>query len=78
MRWSERRTTRAAQKLPTNHEEILHDAFLREAFVIHDHAIPAELRVNTDQTQTVYQQGTKTTWNQKGAKQVAVIGHDEK
>ena len=47
MQWSERRTTRAAQKLPTNYEEILHNAFLREAFVIRDHAIPAELRVNT-------------------------------
>ena len=78
MQWSERRTTRAAQKLPTNYEEILYNAFLREAFVIRDHAIPAELRVNTDQTQTVYQQGTKTTWNKKGAKQVAVVGHDEK
>lgn len=78
MKWSERRTTRAAQKLPTNYEDILHDAFLREAFVIRDHAIPAELRVNTDQTQTVYQQGTKTTWNKKGVKQVAVVGHDEK
>lgn len=78
MKWSERRTTRAAQKLPINHEEILYNAFLREAFVIRDHAIPAELRVNTDQTQTVYQQGTKTTWNKKGAKQVAVVGHDEK
>lgn len=78
MKWSERRTTRAAQKLPANHKEILHNAFLREAFVIRDHAIPAELRVNTDQTQTVYQQGTKTTWSKKGAKQVAVVGHDEK
>lgn len=78
MKWSERRATRAAQKLPTNHEEILYDAFLREALVIRDHAIPAELRVNTDQTQTMYQPGTKTTWNKKGVQQVAVVGHEEK
>ena len=78
MGWSERRTTRAAQKLPANLDEILHEACLREAYVIRDHAIPAALRVNTDQTQTVYQQGTKTTWNKKGAKQVATTGLDEK
>jgi DDE superfamily endonuclease len=78
MNWSERRSTRAAQKLPENLMSILLNAFLREAYVIRDYAIPAALRVNTDQTQTVYQQGTKTTWNPKGAKQVGVVGEDEK
>jgi hypothetical protein len=43
MGWSERRTTRAAQKLPANLDEILREAFLREAYVIRDHAIPAAL-----------------------------------
>jgi hypothetical protein len=76
--WSERRATKAAQKLPENHEEILTKAFLREAYIIRDHAIPAALRVNTDQTQLIYQQGTKTTWNEKGAKQVATVGQEEK
>ncbi|KAJ7362673.1 hypothetical protein DFH08DRAFT_617366, partial [Mycena albidolilacea] len=74
MAWSQR----AAQKIPDNHQEILMAAFLREALVIRDHAIPAELRVNTDQTQVVYQQGTKTTWNEKGVKQVATTGQEEK
>lgn len=76
--WSMRATTRAAQKLPVNHKEILTEAYLREAWVIRNYAIPAELRVNTDQTQTIYQQGVKTTWNEMGAKQVPGIGKEEK
>ncbi|KAJ7304728.1 hypothetical protein DFH08DRAFT_639352, partial [Mycena albidolilacea] len=76
--WSERRATKAAQKLPAHYEKILDDAFLREAYVIRDYAIPAALRVNTDQTQLVYQQGSSSTWNERGAKQVATIGQEEK
>lgn len=76
--WSERRATRAAQKLPPNHEQILSDSFLRQACIIRDHAIPAELRANTDQTQTVYQMGNKTTWNLRGVKQVSTVGMEEK
>ncbi|KAK7439558.1 hypothetical protein VKT23_017487 [Stygiomarasmius scandens] len=76
--WSLRAGTRTAQKLPENYEEILLEAFLREAWLIRDFNIPATLRVNTDQTQSVYQPGTKMTWNKKGAKQVDVCGKDEK
>jgi hypothetical protein len=64
--WSERRTTKAAQK------------FFRLAHVIRDWAVPALLIVNTDQTQIVYQQGTGSTWTQRGVKQVAVVGQEEK
>jgi hypothetical protein len=78
MGWSDRRATKAAQKLPVNHKEILMDAFLREAYVVRDHAVPAALRVNTDQTQMVYQQGTQRTWNESGAKQVSTVGQEEK
>ncbi|KAJ7020183.1 hypothetical protein C8F04DRAFT_890291, partial [Mycena alexandri] len=70
--WSERRATKAAQKLPTNHEKILEEAFFREAHIIRDYAIPAALRVNTDQTQLVYQQGTGSTWSPRG------VGQEEK
>ena len=42
---------KAAQKLPANHEEVLTNAFLCEAFIVCNHAIPAALHVNTDQTQ---------------------------
>ncbi|KAF8062530.1 hypothetical protein FPV67DRAFT_1388765, partial [Lyophyllum atratum] len=38
----------------------------------------ATLQVNTDQTQLVYQHGTNTTWNQRGASQVATVGQEEK
>src|ERR1700727_2382336 len=64
--WGERCSTRAAQKLPDNFEQILSDAFLRQACTIRDHTIPAPLRVNTDQTQTLYQMGGKRAWNKMG------------
>jgi hypothetical protein len=70
--------TKVAQKLPTNHEKILMNAFLCEAYVVHDHTVPADLCVNTDQTQMVYQQGTQQTWNKSGAKQVSTVGQEEK
>ncbi|KAF8217446.1 hypothetical protein K438DRAFT_1521043, partial [Mycena galopus ATCC 62051] len=76
--WSERRATKAAQKLPANHEKVLEEAFFREAYIIRDYAIPAALRVNTDQTQLVYQQGSGSTWTQRGAKQVATVSQEEK
>ncbi|KAF9529338.1 hypothetical protein CPB83DRAFT_745770, partial [Crepidotus variabilis] len=78
MGWSEHRATKAAQKLPANHKEVLRGAHLREAHVIHDYNIPAALRVNTDQTQITYQHGTNRTWNESGAKQVSTVGQEEK
>ncbi|KAJ3732385.1 hypothetical protein DFJ43DRAFT_997169, partial [Lentinula guzmanii] len=78
MDWSFRSTTCAAQKLPKNVEEILTESALQEAYCIHNYNIPAALCVNTDQTQTVYQQGTNMTWNQKGDHQVPAVGIDEK
>ncbi|KAF8149785.1 hypothetical protein K438DRAFT_1531438, partial [Mycena galopus ATCC 62051] len=76
--WSERRATKAAQKLPADYQKQLDNAFLREAYIIRDYAIPAALHVNTDQTQVVYQQGSSSTWNEQGEKQVATIGQEEK
>ncbi|KAF8888501.1 hypothetical protein CPB85DRAFT_1231780 [Mucidula mucida] len=76
--WSEHQATKAAKKVPNNVDEVLTNAFLREAYIIRDHAMLAELCVNTDQTQITYQQGSKTTWHECGAKQVPTAGHDEK
>ncbi len=76
--WSYRRATKAAKKVPDNVDEILQEAYLREANLIRNYAIPGGLRVNTDQTQIVYQQGTNTTWSERGAKQVPTSGHEEK
>ncbi|KAF9038788.1 hypothetical protein BDZ89DRAFT_909526, partial [Hymenopellis radicata] len=76
--WSYRHATKTAKKLPNNLDEVLTEAFLREAHAIRTHVIPGALRINTDQTQIVYQQGSETTWSEKGAKQVPTSGHDEK
>ncbi|KAF9061115.1 hypothetical protein BDP27DRAFT_1146170, partial [Rhodocollybia butyracea] len=71
-------TTCAAQKLPQNVDEILLEAYLREAYLVRNYNVHPALRVNADQTQTVYQQGTGSTWHQKGNKQVPAVGIDEK
>jgi hypothetical protein len=76
--WSEQKSTKAAQKLPANYEKVLEEAFLREAHLIGDYAVPAALRVNTDQMQLVYQQGSGSTWTKCGIKQVATVGQEEK
>lgn len=78
MGWSERKATRAAQKVPENWEDVCEKAILRLAYVVKEEDIPAALYVNTDQTQVVYAQGANLTWAKRGAKQVATIGEDEK
>ncbi|KAJ6569334.1 hypothetical protein B0H19DRAFT_938971 [Mycena capillaripes] len=69
---------KAPQKLAPNHEQVLEEAFFREAYVIRDYAVPAALRVNTDQTQLVYHQGSGSTSNKRGEKQVSTVGQIEK
>jgi hypothetical protein len=76
--WSKRRTTKAAQKLPTNHEKVLEEAFFRMAHIIRGYAVPPTLIMNTNQTQIVYAQRTGSTWTQHGVKQVAAVGQEEK
>lgn len=76
--WTYRKATRAAQKLPKNWVQFTWESFLRHAAVIRDHNIPAALRVNADQTQHVFQPSSCFTYDKRGAKQVSVIGKDEK
>ncbi|KAH7908915.1 hypothetical protein BJ138DRAFT_993012, partial [Hygrophoropsis aurantiaca] len=76
--WSERRATKAAQKTPVDWEDKCEHAFLRIAYSIREEDIPAGLYVNTDQTQVILAQGSNLTWAKTGAKQVSVIGSDEK
>jgi hypothetical protein len=45
---------------------------------VHQYAIPSNLRVNSDQTQVIYQQNSTLTYEQKGSQQVSTVGHDEK
>ena len=51
---------------------------MRKAYLLKEYDIPAELYVNSDQTQCLYAAGDKLTYAQTGAKQVSVVGADEK
>ncbi|KAJ7133923.1 hypothetical protein C8R43DRAFT_956458 [Mycena crocata] len=50
---------------------------LSEAYIIRDYAVPTALRVNTDQTQLGYQQGSGSTSTLHGSKQVATVEQEE-
>ncbi|KAH7916943.1 hypothetical protein BV22DRAFT_987697, partial [Leucogyrophana mollusca] len=76
--WSERRATKAAQKVPLDWENKCEQAFLRIAYSVKEEDIPTELYVNSDQTQVVLTQGSNLTWAKTGAKQVSMIGAEEK
>ncbi|KAF9007686.1 hypothetical protein BDZ89DRAFT_965568, partial [Hymenopellis radicata] len=76
--WSRRKATRAAQKLPADWEAQCTKSFFRKAYSIKEYDIPPSLFANSDQTQIVYAPGDKMTWAEKGAKQVTLVGGDEK
>jgi len=78
LNWSHRKATRAAQKIPSNWEDLCEKSFFRKAYSIKEDDIPADLYVNSDQTQVVFAPGDKMTWVEKGAKQVSLVGADEK
>ena len=79
LHWSFRRATRAAQKLPENSEERCVEQFLRLALTVRDCAIfHPSFYVNIDQTNVIYQPANTSTYEEKGSKQVAVLGQDEK
>jgi hypothetical protein len=78
MRWSQRRATRAAQKLPINWEDVCEKSFLRLVYDVKELDVPPELFVNSDQTQVTYSQGSGMTYAPTGAKQVSVVGEEEK
>src|SRR6267378_6132166 len=68
LNWSHRKATRAAQKIPSNWEDLCEKSFFRKAYSIKEDDIPADLYVNSDQTQVVFAPGDKMTWAEKGAK----------
>ena len=78
MSWSIRKGTHAAHKLPANWEELCEKSAIRKAYHIKKYDIPADLIVNSDQTQVLYAPGNRLTWAETGAKQVSLIGGDEK
>ncbi|KIL55892.1 hypothetical protein M378DRAFT_36725, partial [Amanita muscaria Koide BX008] len=78
LNWTERKATRAAQKIPDNWEDLCQKALLRMAHIIKEHDIPDALFINADQTQVVYAPGDKLTYAPCGMKQVTLVGGDEK
>ncbi|EEB96328.1 hypothetical protein MPER_04553 [Moniliophthora perniciosa FA553] len=78
MSWSERKATKAAQKLPDNWEDVCEKAFLRRAQEIKEDDIPIQLVVNSDQTFVIYNPGSQLTWAPRGARQVSLINADKK
>ncbi|KAF9510140.1 hypothetical protein BS47DRAFT_1373369 [Hydnum rufescens UP504] len=78
MKWSLQQSTQAAQKLPPNAQQQIYTSTLHQALSIHNYNIPAALRVNSDQTQVIYQQGSSMTYVETGSAQVPTIGVEEK
>ena len=70
--------TQAAQKLPKDWQNQCTHSFFRKAYVIKEHDIPIHLCINFDQTQIIYVPGNRMTSSQTGAKQVRMVGMDEK
>ncbi|KAF9520600.1 hypothetical protein BS47DRAFT_1370406 [Hydnum rufescens UP504] len=71
MKWSLRRSTQAAQKIPLDAHNQIHNSILRQALSIRNYNIPAALRV-------IYQQGSSLTYVEIGSTQVPMIGAKEK
>ncbi|KAF5323141.1 hypothetical protein D9758_018984 [Tetrapyrgos nigripes] len=78
MKWSPRKGTHAAHKLPEDWEEQLERSFLRKVFAIKEEDMLPEFIVNSDQTNVIYAPGDKMTWGESGAKQVELLGGEEK
>lgn len=78
MDWTWRCATKAAQKVPNNAPQVTVKAFLRMSCSVRDENISPHFIINADQTGIVYAQGTSRTYAERGAKQVAVVGTEEK
>lgn len=78
MGWSHQTVTRAAQKTPDNWENECQDMFMRIVYQVLIRNIPCKAIVNADQTSVCLVPHSKVTWAPTGAKQVDVIGKEEK
>jgi hypothetical protein len=75
---TERKATQAAQKVPQDWEDKCEKSFLCKAYSIKEYNIPSGLYMNLDQTQVVFAPGNKMTYAPIGAKQVVLMGGEEK
>lgn len=64
--------------MPIGWEDQCERACIRRAYEIKEEDIPAELYTNFDQSQVLFAPGDKVTWAEKGSKQVAIVGMEEK
>jgi len=78
LHWSHRAATQAAQKTPVDWDKKCSDTFLRGAYQVKVADIPADLVLNGDQTGVSVLPVAKQTWEETGAKQVAVLAKEEK
>ncbi|EIW73807.1 hypothetical protein CONPUDRAFT_32007, partial [Coniophora puteana RWD-64-598 SS2] len=79
LNWVTRAGTKAAQKTPEDASRQLLQLFFRLALTIRDYDIPdASLVVNFDQTQVIVAHNDNRTYDQRGAKQVAITNKEEK
>lgn len=78
MNWARRKATHAVQKLPENWEDQIERSHIRKAYLIKEYDICSPLYVNSDQTQGVFAPGDKLTYAEIGAKQVSLVGAEEK
>ncbi|KAG2064905.1 hypothetical protein BDR04DRAFT_987614, partial [Suillus decipiens] len=70
LNWLFRRATHAAQKTPSNADQLCLDQFYHLTLTIHDCAIfDASFYVNIDQINIVYQPGNTATYQEVGSKQ---------
>jgi hypothetical protein len=78
MNWAQRKATRAVQKVPEDWEDQIERSHIRKAYLIKEYDICSPLYVNSDQTQGVFAPGDKLTYAEIGAKQVSLVGAEEK
>lgn len=69
LNWTLRKSTTAAQKVPANWEELVHDMNRRLAVTVFEGAIPKELLFSMDETFCFFvPMGHATTLHERGAK----------
>ena len=78
LKWSRRKGTQAAHKLPNDWEDQVERSFLRKVYLIKEYDLLSSLYVNSDQMQVVYAPSDKMTWAETGARQIDLEGNDEK
>uniref|UniRef100_A0A914USD6 DDE-1 domain-containing protein n=1 Tax=Plectus sambesii TaxID=2011161 RepID=A0A914USD6_9BILA len=78
MGFVKRKGTKAAKKLPRNFDELRQNFFTKISPLVKAHEIPDQLIINFDQTGISIIPMSSYTMEKEGARQVPVIGKDEK